>query len=72
MAAYALYNLSAANDSASTNNAVDNRQRVAELMSAQEVEAGQALTRTMAKPGNLLQGLDQYLKQPAVKKGAKQ
>ncbi len=70
--AYALYNLSAANGSASTNNAADNRQRVAELMSAREIEAGQALTRTMAKLGNLLQGLDQCLKRSAAKKGAKQ
>lgn len=58
VAAYALYNISAANDPASTNLATKNRMKVMEAMSPKEIEAGQALTRELSKPGNFLNALD--------------
>ena len=62
VAAYALYNLAAANDPASVNKASANRTRLIHTMSPKEIEAGQALTRELSKPGNLLKALDQYVK----------
>ena len=68
VAAYALFNLSAALDASSSNVfALRNRALCARSMSPQEIAAGQALTRQMSRPGNLLRALDQYLAHPAVK-----
>ena len=36
-------------------------------MTPKEIEAGQALTREMAKTGNLLKALDKYVAKPTVK-----
>jgi alpha/beta superfamily hydrolase len=63
--AYALFNLSG------TNSATENRARVTTSMSAQEVSAGQALTRELGKPGNLLKALDTYSKNPTIKEKPK-
>jgi TPR repeat protein len=65
--AYALYNLSAANDPSSDNKATNNRTGLIENMTVPETEAAQNLTREMAKSGNLLKALDQYMKRPAVR-----
>ena len=70
VAAYALYNLSAANDPSHDNNARKNRERLAENMTASEIEAGQALTREIAKPGNFGWALDGHLKKAAQGKPA--
>jgi hypothetical protein len=68
--AYALYNLSAAADASAGNKAVSNRATLTESMNAREIEAGQALTRQLAKPGSLLKALDAYVRKPAVKEVA--
>ena len=60
VAAYALFNLSAANDPSSDNNATANRNRLANSMSGREIEAAQALTHELAKPGNLIKALDRH------------
>lgn len=65
--AYALYNLSAAKDTSEGNKAPGNRMVLADLMATKEIVAAQNLTREMAKQGNLLKALDQYVKRPAVK-----
>ena len=57
VAAYALYTLSAATDPSPNNSASGYRAEVSKYMSAKEIEAGQALTREIAKPGNLLKAL---------------
>jgi hypothetical protein len=57
--AYALFNLATSNDRNHT--ATDNRNGMSERMTAQEIEVAQALTREMAKPGNLLAALDNYV-----------
>jgi hypothetical protein len=59
--AYALYNLSAAGDP-SSNKAISNRDAIVKEMSPREIEAGQALTRALAQPGNFGKELDAYLK----------
>lgn len=63
--AYALYNLSAAGDPSSENNATANRSALAETMGQDEIAAGQALTRRMMQPGGLGRALDDYFKAPA-------
>jgi hypothetical protein len=55
--AYALFNLAAVTDS----KAADNRQIIAADMRPQDISAAQALSREMAKPGNLGAALDAYL-----------
>jgi len=60
--AYALFNLSAANDPSADNSATRNRNSLVENISRSELEAGQALTREMIKPKNLLVALDRYVK----------
>ena len=62
VAAYALFNLSEANDPSSANKGRENRTHLAETLSPQEMEAGQALTRELGRPGNLLKALDRYIK----------
>ena len=69
--AYALFNVSAAGDASRENPAAKNRTRVAEIMSAAEVEAAQDLTRELLKQGNFLNALDSYAKNPAVKESPK-
>lgn len=59
--AYALYNLSASIDPSSANKATNNRANLADSMTNREIEAAQALTRELAKPGNLSKALDQYI-----------
>jgi TPR repeat protein len=51
--ACALYNLSAAGDPSSDNRATNNRSRLAEKMTPQQIAAGQELTRRMMKIGVL-------------------
>jgi hypothetical protein len=60
--AFALYNLSAANDPSSDNKATTNRTKLAEKMSNKEIEAGQDLTRKFVGSKSLLVSLDKYLK----------
>lgn len=64
--AYALYNLSAANDPSSSNIATGHRTYLARNMTAQELDAAQSLTREMARPNNLLTGLDSYVRHPSA------
>jgi hypothetical protein len=59
--AYALYSLSAAGDPSSNNPAARNRDIIAKEMTPREIEAGQALTRALAQPGNFGKALDAYL-----------
>ena len=62
VAAYALFNLSSTQESAgSDHTASENRSKTANLMSKQEIEAGQALSRKMSAPGQLLKALDEYM-----------
>lgn len=65
--AFALYNVSATSDPATDNKAAANREKLASLMTAAEIAAGQSLSREMIKPGMLLKELDKYSKKPAVK-----
>lgn len=65
--AYALYNLSAAADASKDNKAPRNRENIASEMSRAEIEAGQALTRELARPGNFANALDAYLARAAKK-----
>ena len=65
--AYALYNLSAANDTTAANMATSHRASLAESLSTPEIEAAQDLTREMSKPNNFLKALDQYVKKPVIK-----
>jgi hypothetical protein len=58
--AYALFNLAAAN---SNKVATSHRNTLLEKMTPREIEAGQALSRELAKPGNFGKALDAYLKQ---------
>jgi len=59
--AYALWNLAAAQESASGNHdASNNRSKLVNGMTAQAIEAGQALSRQMGQPGNLFKALDSY------------
>jgi len=60
VAAYALYNISAKNDSVG-NLAARNRAGIAKDMKPEEIEAGVALANEIGLPGNLLKALDQYL-----------
>ncbi|MCA1979294.1 MAG: sel1 repeat family protein [Thiobacillus sp.] len=68
--AYALYNLSAANDPSADNKATDNRAQLAEQLNNNAIEAAQALTRELARPGNFGRALDAWLKKPAHAKPA--
>jgi hypothetical protein len=65
--AYALYNLSAAGDPSESNGASGNRSAIMESMTNREIEMAQQLTREMAKPGNLLKALDNYMTRPIAK-----
>jgi len=56
--AYALYNLSYSNDSSSNNKAGNNRKALADDMTAQALEAGQALTARLGQPGMFIKALD--------------
>jgi TPR repeat protein len=60
--AYALYSISASINPSNMNPATENRTTLAESMSQKEFQAGQDLTREMAKPGNLLTALDTFVK----------
>jgi TPR repeat protein len=55
--AYALFDLSATNDPSKDNFALENRSILVKQMSAGELNAGQRLSREMARPGNLLKAL---------------
>jgi len=59
--AYALYNLSSAQDSSSENDALKHRNSIINEMTNQEIEVGQALTREMQKKG-ISKTITQYLK----------
>jgi len=59
--AYALYNLSAANDSSSENKAWSNRDWLAHKLSREALLRGQELSRQLAQPGNFSKALDAYL-----------
>jgi hypothetical protein len=69
--AYALYNLGAGTSSGSFNvntaetvssKAEQERNRLTEKLEMSEIEAGQALTRELAQPGNFGKALEAYLK----------
>ena len=60
--AYALYNISAANDPSADNNAASNREKLVKTMSGAEIETGQDLTRKMMVPGQLVKALDSYIR----------
>ena len=70
--AYALYNLSAANDPSSENIATSHRTYLAGKMPTQEIDAAQDLTREMARPNNLLTALDNYARHPSVQEQFRQ
>jgi TPR repeat protein len=62
VAAYALINLAAARESQDGDHwAFQARAKLADSMTQQKIEAAQALSRAMNRPGNLLKALDQYL-----------
>jgi TPR repeat protein len=67
--AYALYsNLLAAGDLSNNYDQRRNRKKLAEKMSPREIEAGRALTRELAQPGNFGKALDAYLKRAQAAK----
>lgn len=68
--AYALYNLSAANEESSKSRALRNRDGLARLMSSQAIEAGQKLTLELGQQGNFLKALDASVRRPRVKEAA--
>jgi TPR repeat protein len=59
--AYALFNLTTAQDSSNNDLASKRRASLAAKMTEQEIKSGQALSQEMSRPGNLLKALDQYL-----------
>lgn len=63
--AFALYNVSAANDPSTGNKAAANRDGLSSLMTSAEIAAGQSLSLEMSKPGKLLKALDKYRKKPS-------
>jgi TPR repeat protein len=65
--AYALFDLSAAQDASRRANGLKGRALAEKMMTKQQIEAGQALSREMGKPSDLLKALDAYLAVPAVK-----
>jgi hypothetical protein len=69
--AYALYNVSAANDSSADNPATSNRTALVLSMSQKEIDEGQDLTREMSKSGNLLKALDAYFQKKSETKKKK-
>jgi hypothetical protein len=58
--AYALFNLAASGISSDDNPARRHRDRLAQELSLREIEAGQALTRKLGKPGNFRKALDTH------------
>jgi hypothetical protein len=56
--AYALYNLAAANDPRNQA-AVNNRQKISNRMTPQEIQEGQRLTQKLMERGNFLKALDE-------------
>jgi hypothetical protein len=60
VAAYALTNISATGDHLRAKEASDYRARIAKGMTAEQLEAGQALSREMSQPGNFLPALDKF------------
>ena len=69
--AYALYNLSATGDPSAANNAIRNRDRVREALSPRALDAAQALTRALARPGNFARALQEHLGTAARRGGNK-
>ena len=65
--AYGLYSLSASVASSGNNETTMNRTKLAESMSSKDIDTAQALANEMAKPGQLLIALDQYLNKPTIK-----
>jgi TPR repeat protein len=65
--AYALYNLSASIDPSTDNKAPNNRAAMASEMTPKMLDAAQALTNEMSKPGNMLKALDAYIKNHRAK-----
>jgi hypothetical protein len=59
--AYALTNLSAERQSSTDNPASKLRIEISQNMTNQEIKTGQALTKEMSRPGNLLLAIDKYL-----------
>lgn len=60
--AYALFNVSATADPSDSNKATKNRTRLANSMSAQAVNEGQALTRALLQPNKFLITLNTYVR----------
>ncbi|MQY51315.1 hypothetical protein [Rhodocyclus gracilis] len=68
--AYALYNLSAANDPSDSNRATGNRKALADEMDGRQIEAAQELTRRMAQ-GKPMKVLDAWLKTAGTQQSAR-
>ena len=64
--AYALFSVSATNDSALENNALAKRAALTKSLSIQEIKVAKALTRELSKRDNLLIALDKYIQTSAV------
>jgi TPR repeat protein len=68
--AYVLFDLAANADSSDSNFAVDSRRNLAELLSAQDIEAARNLAQEMQKPGQFASALDSYSNRPEVRASA--
>ena len=67
IAAYALYDVSAANDQSANNRASGNRNAIISKMTSAEYAAAQVLARELAQSTQLLKTLDQWCEQHDVK-----
>jgi len=63
VAAYALFSVSAANDEASDDAALESSKELATKMTAKEINAAKKIIQEMSKPENFLKALDKYVKQ---------
>ena len=59
--AYALSNLAAAGELSSSHIASEYRSVLAKKLNNHEIEAAQALTRSMERPGDILKAMDNYI-----------
>jgi len=69
--AYALFNLSATGDPSAANPAIRNRDSVRAALSPRALDAAQALTRALARPGNFAKALQDQLARAARRGGNK-
>jgi TPR repeat protein len=66
IAAYALFGLAMANDPSDANYSKDGQTDLVKNMAANEIKTAEDLTREMAKTGNLLNALDQYIQKSPI------